>query len=123
MPIMTRPMVSLGQELGDRIGCIGLAGIELRDDGGDQMTAGGRAHYANAGGIKSRLAGKVAHGAHGAGGINEHVRVPVAVGAEAVLQHPGVDALGGEPVGVDFALVGGEHAIATARKNDDTGAG
>jgi hypothetical protein len=72
----------------------------------------------DAGGIKAVAAGPGAHGAQGAGNIVEHDGMTVTVGTETIFENVGGDAVGGEPLGVTLALVGGESAVAAAGKNE-----
>lgn len=87
-----------------------------------EVAAGGGTDDADAGGINAPFGSCRAHRVDCGGGIFEHGRVAVALGAEAVAGNKSIDAVCGEEAGIILALVGSEFVIAAAGENDDGGA-
>ena len=83
------------------------------------MAAGGGTDDADAGGVASVAFGEDAEQAERAGGVVEHRRVAIAVGAEPVFEDVGGDPVSGKEFGVAGALMFGEAAVAAAGENED----
>src|SRR5262245_2776877 len=102
----------------DRVWRFGLTRVEMGAGRGSEMPAGGKAHEADAGGIKFPYFGVGADGADGPLGIvKRHMRATL---GQAILQHDASNAVAIQPVGdaVPFRA-GDEPAVASARTNDD----
>ena len=76
----------------DGVGVGGLAGVEVGEEGGGEVAAGGGADDADAVGIDCPIGGMGADVTHGAGDIEEHGGVMVALAAEAIGEDEAGDA-------------------------------
>ncbi len=104
------------------IGCVGIAGIEVRRGGRCQMPSGGKSPDADAVGLdaQSRRAGS--NGADGALCVIDH-RGVVILRAQPVLQHEGRNAKAIEPFrDLHAFMIHREMHVASAWADDDGGA-
>ena len=91
----------------------------MGDQGGGEMSAGGRTHDADAFGVEFPFLGPGAHGADGAGGILQHRRMMIAAGGESIFQDEAGNALFVQPKRVALAFMLRETAVAATRANHD----
>src|SRR5438045_3847816 len=78
------------------------------------MTAGRGPHDADVVGIEIPFGGASAYGAHRAGRITQHDRMPIARRTKTIFQHEASNALFVEETRIVIALVIGQTAVPTA---------
>ena len=102
----------------DRIDRIEISGIKLREQSCRQMSACGGTDDAHLVGMEMKFRGVRAQIPNGAGRIQKHRGMPVAIAAQAIFQHKGADAMAGKPFGISRTLVVRQIFITSAGQDE-----
>lgn len=111
--------IGAGRDAVDGIVGVGVARVEVGEEGRGQVSARRGAHDTDSRGIHMEFGRLGPDEAHGAGNVHEHDGVTIPRGAESVSQDECGDSLFVEPFGVAVAFVARESAITTAGADND----